>query len=35
MPTYSIASVLHMSDDTGDLNGDPIEALRSVAASGY
>ena len=35
MPTYSIASVLHMSDNTGDLNGDPIEALRSVAASGY
>ena len=35
MPTYSIASVLHISDKTGELNGNPLEALRSVAASGY
>ncbi len=35
MPTYSIASALYMADDTGAFVGDPIEALRSVAASGY
>ena len=35
MPTYSIASALYMTDHTGEFVGDPIEALRSVAASGY
>ena len=35
MPTYSIASALYMADETGEFVGDPVEALRSVAASGY
>ena len=35
MPTYSIASALYMADDAGAFVGDPVEALRSVAASGY
>ena len=35
MPTYSIASALYMTDETGEFVGDPVEALRSVAASGY
>ena len=35
MPNYSIGSQLYMADDTGEFVGDPVEALRSVAASGY
>ena len=35
MPTYSIASALYMADNAGAFVGDPVEALRSVAASGY
>ena len=35
MQTYSIASALYMADETGAFVGDPVEALRSVAASGY
>ena len=35
MPNYSIGSGLYMADDTGEFVGDPVEALRAVAASGY
>ena len=35
MPNYSIGSQLYMADDTGEFVGDPVEALRAVAASGY
>ena len=35
MPTYSIASVLFLSDKQGQTVGDPIEAIRSVAAGRF
>lgn len=35
MPKYSIAAGLYMFDKEGSLVGDPIEAIRSVAAGGY
>lgn len=35
MPRYSLAAALHMYDKEAHLVGDPIEAIRSVAAGGY
>ena len=35
MPKYSLAAGLYMYDKENQLVGDPIEAIRSVAAGGY
>ena len=35
MPTFGVASVLFLDSKQGQFVGDPIEAIRSVAAGRY